>query len=116
MTEYPELQIRVGQVGNDCIVELLRDSLLHDEAPHIARGIVGAVGEHAEVGSRVVVDFARVEHMNSNAVSVLLLATDGFRLREHDCVLIGVSEPIRGLLKFMCLGDHFTFLDRDQVG
>ena len=116
MAGRTNLQIQVEQKGGDCVVEILRESLLHEEAPRIAPELVAEVCRHATARSRIVLDFARVVHMNSNAVSVLLLSTERFRLRGHGCVLTRVPEPIRRLFDFMCLGDHFTLVDWDQIG
>ena len=106
-----EPQIRIHARDGDCVIEIVTDSLMHEEAPHIARYLLNRIAEEAEPGQRVVFDFSRVVHMNSNAVSVLLIAKKALEDEGRALALRGVSPTIHELFRFMCLDKAFTFID-----
>ena len=111
MSRYEELQLEIILRDTDCVVEILADSLMHAEAPELSKKLLAAIIPESAASRRVLIDFSRVNHMNSNAVSVLLLVKAGLEPRGHSVAMINVSSAIRELFKFMCLEAALPVLD-----
>jgi anti-anti-sigma factor len=105
-------QVQIVHREGDCVVEILTDELMHREAPEMAGLLVDAIAREVHPDQRVVIDFNRVVHMNSNAVSVLLIAKKMLEDRGHAMALTGVSPAIRELFRFMCLEKVLTIIGR----
>ncbi|MGD1916817.1 MAG: STAS domain-containing protein, partial [Phycisphaerales bacterium] len=79
----------------------------------MASNVLDAVRQECPDAKRVVIDFDRVVHMNSNAVSVLLIIRN--RLEQDGCELVlrNVSPEIRELFRFLCLDRLLPVIDVD---
>lgn len=103
MKKHTDLQISLATRDHECVLTILTESLTHDEAPEIASSILEMLRHDHPDARRVVVDFSRVVHVNSNAVSVLLLVRNNLERGGCELVLRNVSPEIRELFRFLCL-------------
>lgn len=111
MSRYEDLQLEITHRDTDCVITIMAESLMHAEAPELSKKLLAAIIPESAASQRVLIDFSQVVHMNSNAVSVLLLVKTGLEPRGHSVAMINVSPAIRELFRFMCLESALPIID-----
>ncbi|MEL6397216.1 MAG: STAS domain-containing protein [Planctomycetota bacterium] len=111
MSKYEDLKIEITHRDTDCVIMIMAESLMHAEAPELSKKLLAAIIPESAASQRVLIDFSRVVHMNSNAVSVLLMVKTGLESRGCSFAVINASLAIRNFFKYMCLESALPIID-----